>query len=89
VLREVAGDAAVWAPPLDAHAWATAITSLMSDAPRRARLIAAGRERARSFSYRRAAERLASEYEALVPALAKVPGSGAPPVGRAVGGGAR
>lgn len=71
VLREVAGEAAHWAPPDDASAWALALSALLSDAPRRERLAALGLERARRFRYATAAERLAEEYRALVPALAE------------------
>ncbi|MGH7741332.1 MAG: glycosyltransferase family 4 protein, partial [Candidatus Eiseniibacteriota bacterium] len=62
VLREVAGEAAVWAPLDDARAWATAIERLLDDAPRRARLSALGLERSKRFRYSAAAERLAAEY---------------------------
>jgi alpha-1,3-rhamnosyl/mannosyltransferase len=89
VLREVAGEAAQWAPAGDARAWAAAITSLLDDAPRRAHLAALGIERAKSFRYAAAAERLAAEYQALVPELAEA-SQGAMPLGRrGAGGGAR
>ena len=89
VLREVAGEAAVWAPPDDARAWATAIADLLADAARRERLRALGLERARHFSYRQAAERLAAEYQALVPALAAGAAVDRPSREREAGGTAR
>ena len=48
-LPEVAGEAAVYVDPADPDGIAAAIVALAQDAPRRARLAAAGRERARGF----------------------------------------
>ena len=54
---EVAGDAALYARAGDPEDFARAASSLLSDPAARARLSAAGRERAALFSWRRAAER--------------------------------
>ena len=50
-LREVAGDAALFFDPLDEDAIAAAIERVMSDAALQERLAAAGRERARPFTW--------------------------------------
>jgi glycosyltransferase involved in cell wall biosynthesis len=55
-LREVAGDAARFFDPLSEDAIAAGIEQVMSDASLRERLSAAGRERARDFTWRRSAE---------------------------------
>lgn len=68
-LPEVAGDAAVVEPTFDPDSWAKSIADLLSDSDKQSRLIAAGTERLKAFSwdttaektlevYRRAAERL-------------------------------
>ncbi len=69
VLREVAGDAALFCPPDDDAAWAAAIERLLGDAAERSALTARGRARARAFDYTRAATRIADHYRSLVPAL--------------------
>jgi glycosyltransferase involved in cell wall biosynthesis len=86
VLREVAGDAAVWVPADDAPAWSAAISDLLADEARRARMSALGLERARRFSYGRAAEALSAEYLALAPALAATGLEGATAREREAGG---
>jgi alpha-1,3-rhamnosyl/mannosyltransferase len=86
VLHEVAGEAAVWVPADDARAWSWAITDLLADEGRRARMSALGLERARCFSYGRAAEALAAEYQALAPVLAANGLEGAPASEREAGG---
>ncbi|GAN79948.1 glycosyltransferase family 4 protein [Acidocella aminolytica] len=48
-LSEVAGPAALYIAPDDVDALATALRTLVADAPRRAALAAAGRQRAREF----------------------------------------
>ena len=53
---EVAGDAAVLVDPLDVDAIAGAIDELLDDPAEAARLGAAGRERAKSFTWERTAE---------------------------------
>jgi glycosyltransferase involved in cell wall biosynthesis len=54
-LREVAGDAALFFDPLDQDAIAAALERIVADEPLRARLSAAGPERARQFTWERAA----------------------------------
>lgn len=89
VLHEVAAEAAVYVPPLDPAAWAGAIEALMGDAGRRARLSALAIERARSFSYARAADQISAEYRALVPALSLSGAAPAATAEQAARGGAR
>jgi glycosyltransferase involved in cell wall biosynthesis len=55
-LPEVAGDAAVYFDPTDVEGMAEAIASIMGDEGKRKELAAASLERARSFSWRKAAE---------------------------------
>lgn len=55
-LHEVAGDAALFFNQLDEEAIAAAIERVMNDASLRERLATAGRERARGFSWAKAAE---------------------------------
>jgi glycosyltransferase involved in cell wall biosynthesis len=62
-LREVAGDAALYFDPRDTDAIATVLERCLADARLRARLGAAGRERARLFTWRGAAERTLASYE--------------------------
>lgn len=50
-LPEIAGDAALYAPPHDAEAWAAALRRIVDDAALRERLGVAGSQRARSFSW--------------------------------------
>jgi len=59
-LREVAGDAALYAPPLDAAALDVAIERALEDDPTRERLRAAGPARAALFTWKAAAERTAA-----------------------------
>jgi glycosyltransferase involved in cell wall biosynthesis len=73
-------------PADDARAWSWAITDLLADEGRRARMSALGLERARCFSYGRAAEALAAEYQALAPVLAANGLEGAPASEREAGG---
>jgi glycosyltransferase involved in cell wall biosynthesis len=54
-LREVAGDAALFFDPMSEDAIAAALDRIVTDAPLRARLAQAGPERARQFSWERAA----------------------------------
>lgn len=63
VLREVAGDAALWLDPDRPDTVANAITRLIRDGPEAERLRLAGLERARSFSWTSAAEATAVVYE--------------------------
>jgi glycosyltransferase involved in cell wall biosynthesis len=55
-LREVAGDAALFFDPLDEDAICNALERIASDETLRRRLAQAGRERARPFTWERAAE---------------------------------
>jgi alpha-1,3-rhamnosyl/mannosyltransferase len=56
VLREVAGDAAVFAAADDSAAWATEIRKLLDDRALRDRLVAAGRRRLQRFDWQRTAD---------------------------------
>ncbi len=56
VLREVAGDAAVFVPPERPRAWADALAQILDDEPRRAALARRGLERSRRFDWRDTAE---------------------------------
>ena len=62
-LEEVAGDAARYFEPTDVEDMARAIESLLADPDLRVRLAEAGRERARQFSWARAAEATLASYE--------------------------
>jgi glycosyltransferase involved in cell wall biosynthesis len=61
-LAEVAGDAAVLFDPEEPAAIATAITGLLDDGDARARLRAAGRERAAAFTWERTAALTVDSY---------------------------
>ncbi|MFC7766391.1 glycosyltransferase [Leucobacter soli] len=65
IFREVASDGAVFVPAEDPAAFAAAVRSLDDDETRAA-LVAAGTAHARSFSWRRSAERLLETVQALV-----------------------
>ncbi|HXF81971.1 MAG TPA: glycosyltransferase family 1 protein [bacterium] len=65
VLREVAGDAAVFVPPMDDRAWTDAILAMIEDAPRRAALREAGLRRAGRFSYASSARQILGILEGL------------------------
>jgi glycosyltransferase involved in cell wall biosynthesis len=62
-LREAAGDAAVFFDPHDAASIAAALTALLGDEEKRNLLRKRGWERAKDFTWRRAAERTAEVYE--------------------------
>ncbi len=57
VLREVGGDAALYAPVGDAPSWAAAIRRLLTDRALATRLIESGRKRASMFRWETTAER--------------------------------
>jgi glycosyltransferase involved in cell wall biosynthesis len=61
-LGEVAGDAALLFDPEDVDSIRAAIERLLSDEQERARLAAAGRERAAEFTWERTAEQTAAVY---------------------------
>ncbi len=61
-LREVGGDAAAFLPTDDPGAWAEAIGAIASDAALREARAEAGLRRAETFSWRRAAEAVASAH---------------------------
>jgi len=63
VLREVAGDAAVWLDPTDAASVASALRQVLAAGPERERRVAAGRELAAGYSWRAAAARTRELYE--------------------------
>jgi glycosyltransferase involved in cell wall biosynthesis len=56
-LPEVGGDAALYVPPDDTHAWVAALRSIVDDAALRDRLRAAGPARAKLFSWDESARR--------------------------------
>jgi len=60
VLREVAGDAALYAPPDDPAAWADAAARLLAERGLAAELAARGRRRAALFTWERAAAETAA-----------------------------
>jgi alpha-1,3-rhamnosyl/mannosyltransferase len=62
VLREVAGDAALYAPPDRPDLWADRIAELLADSGLRDELRRKGRERAARFDWRRAAEETARAF---------------------------
>jgi glycosyltransferase involved in cell wall biosynthesis len=62
-LPEVAGEAAVLFDPEDTAAITAAVERLLGDAGERARLRAAGLERAAAFTWERTAELTAAAYE--------------------------
>jgi glycosyltransferase involved in cell wall biosynthesis len=62
VLREVAGDAALYAPPDRPDLWAGRIGELLADPALRTEMARKGRERAGRFDWRRAAEETARAF---------------------------
>jgi alpha-1,3-rhamnosyl/mannosyltransferase len=66
VLREVAGDAAVYAAPRDVAAWTAVLERLWTDAELRADLRRRGEMRAAEFDWQRAADRTAAVLRAAV-----------------------
>jgi glycosyltransferase involved in cell wall biosynthesis len=56
-LREIGGEAALYAPPDDAAAWAAALRAIVSDGQLRERLRTAGLERAKQFTWDESARR--------------------------------
>jgi glycosyltransferase involved in cell wall biosynthesis len=66
VLREVAGDAALWVDPGDPASTAAALRHALAGGADIERLRDLGRDRARRFSWRAAAEQTARVYERAV-----------------------
>jgi len=64
-LPEVGGDAALYAPPDDADAWAAALRRIVDDTALRERLAAAGIERAARFTWEASAERHVEVFRAV------------------------
>jgi alpha-1,3-rhamnosyl/mannosyltransferase len=56
VLRELAGDAVRYAPPTDVEEWVRQVAAVLDDPELARRLAAAGRERAKGYTWERAAE---------------------------------
>jgi alpha-1,3-rhamnosyl/mannosyltransferase len=65
-IPEVAGDAGILLSPDDPAAWTAALGRVLDDEGERRRLVAAGRARAARFSWRAAADQLASAYQRVV-----------------------
>ncbi|HTK31061.1 MAG TPA: glycosyltransferase family 1 protein [Candidatus Saccharimonadaceae bacterium] len=70
ILREVAGDAALFVDSEDDAAWADAIARLLDDGAARVALTARGLARAGQFRYAATASEIFEEYVAMVPSLA-------------------
>jgi glycosyltransferase involved in cell wall biosynthesis len=68
-LPEVAGEAALMAPPTDVDALRDALRRVLEDADLSLKLVAAGRERAKQFSWQKAAEELLNHYRRLMDGL--------------------
>ncbi len=66
VLREVAGDAAIYAPPEQPEAWADALTQVLDDDELRADLARRGRDRSSRFGWRTTAEQTVAVWKAAV-----------------------
>ncbi len=64
--REVAGGAALRVRPLDVEAWRDALERVLSDGALRSRLVAAGLERVRDFTWERCARDTLAVYRDLV-----------------------
>lgn len=64
VLREMAGDAAIYVPPEKPEAWAEALARVLGDEPLRADLARRGRERSRRFDWRTTAEQTIAVWRA-------------------------
>lgn len=63
VLREVAGDAAVYAQSGEPEDWCQHLTRLLADADARAELIARGRQRSARFTWRRTADETVAVWQ--------------------------
>lgn len=65
-LPEIAGDAALLVDPYDIEMLASAITEALEDQAVREKLVSRGTERARQFTWSRAAQQLLQHYKALL-----------------------
>jgi glycosyltransferase involved in cell wall biosynthesis len=63
VFREIAGDAALYFPPLDARALAAQVDAALADPVGTAGRVARGQERARTFTWTRAVDGLCAVFE--------------------------
>jgi glycosyltransferase involved in cell wall biosynthesis len=66
-LREIGGEAALYAPPDDPAAWASALRRIVLDGELRERLRAAGLERAKQFSWDESARRHVALFRSVAP----------------------
>ena len=82
-LPEVVGEAGIMVDPADVEALAEAMLAVAEDESRRASLSAAGRQRARQFSWRAAAGEAAAGYRRALAALAGAPAFSGEPAGTA------
>jgi len=64
-MPEVAGDAALYVNPLSTESIADAIVKILNDEPLRQKLIAAGRERNKLFTWQKTAQKVIKVYEKL------------------------
>ena len=64
-LPEVAGDAALFADPRDAEGFTAQVARVLRDPALRTRMVEAGLQRAREFSWRRTAERTLAVYRSV------------------------
>jgi glycosyltransferase involved in cell wall biosynthesis len=68
-LPEVAGDAALLAPPTDVDALSAALKRALEDTALRRQLVAAGLARVKQFSWRKSARQLLGHYQRLMDGL--------------------
>lgn len=64
-LREVLGDAAQFLPPKNSDAWRVALAKILTDKKLRAKMSAAGKARARKFSWENTARKTLAAFEML------------------------
>lgn len=76
VLREVLGDAALYAPPGDAAAWARAVERVAGDPDLAAHLRERGPARAAAFDWRRTADETADALRSVAPGSVGITDSG-------------
>lgn len=73
VLREVLGDCAWYAPPKNAEAFAAAFSAILAGGTAADARCAAGRERAKTFSWRETARRVADVYRSVAASRTRPP----------------